>query len=636
MFKFLRKYNTLILVVGGSLLMVAFLLPQAIQQFGGKLFAGPVIEVDGRAIYPEEYVESQRSFQLAGSLAPSVLNVMANFGLPIEDTDHWLLLVEEADRNGLKSEAIGYEDAASAFADFVVEGQLAMFGAGQTQEQREQLRQQLLPMTTDQILQNINAVQASGRSIAAIEGALADLRGVLRLLFAYQNAVALSLPEAKVMAYRLFDEAEANTLLIPASSMAPSPESLSAADVMAHFEAFKAVRPGDDVFGVGYTLPDAVSIEWLRIDRSALRGKIEIDDVALRTYFLNNRSKYPGEFKDEQLRVENDYREQLIDREMARIDEKIRFRLQSSRQGVKRVARYLELPSDWEAKRPSIEALRADAVEASGLSDEDAADAITIGSTDGLLTREEVADHPVVGGLRFELNQLKTYNADEYFFGAKELGGDANFVLQADTFTPQLMTTRGSSGPVYYARITQVRPEAPAETLAEVESIVREDLAAIRGYEAIAAMADELREAYANGGVDAAMALITGNTDGMDQRQGVLFRREAVRLPSGQVYRELNHDSARSVVMETVGAWPPTIEVSGLTADLRTVFVGVPESRGLLLATITERTPPTAEQFRRFATTIRQQAEADAREALEDNPLSFKSLSERMKYSAAK
>jgi hypothetical protein len=180
-----------------------------------------------------------------------------------------------------------------------------------------------------------------------------------------------------------------------------------------------------------------------------------------------------------------------------------------------------------------------------------------------------------------------------------------------------------------------VRPEAPSQTLAEVESIVREDLAAIRGYQTIAAMADELREAYASGGVEAALALIPGDNTGADQREGVLFRREAVRLPSGQVYRELNHDSARSVVMETVGAWPPTIEVSSLTADLRTVFVGVPESRGLLLATITERTPPTAEQFRSFASTIRQQAEADAREALEENPLSFRSLSERMKYSRA-
>ncbi|XOV74985.1 MAG: hypothetical protein ACFHWZ_16165 [Phycisphaerales bacterium] len=34
MLKFLRKYNTLILVVGGSLLMVVFLVPQAIEQIG--------------------------------------------------------------------------------------------------------------------------------------------------------------------------------------------------------------------------------------------------------------------------------------------------------------------------------------------------------------------------------------------------------------------------------------------------------------------------------------------------------------------------------------------------------------------------------------------------------------------------
>ena len=34
MLKFLRKYKAIIMVVGGSLLMVVFLLPQAAQQFG--------------------------------------------------------------------------------------------------------------------------------------------------------------------------------------------------------------------------------------------------------------------------------------------------------------------------------------------------------------------------------------------------------------------------------------------------------------------------------------------------------------------------------------------------------------------------------------------------------------------------
>lgn len=48
MLKFLRKYQAWIMAVGGSLLMIAFLLPQAIQRFGNMARNKPVFQI-GRA-----------------------------------------------------------------------------------------------------------------------------------------------------------------------------------------------------------------------------------------------------------------------------------------------------------------------------------------------------------------------------------------------------------------------------------------------------------------------------------------------------------------------------------------------------------------------------------------------------------
>ena len=71
MFKLLRKYDKWILAVGGSLLMVVFLLPQALQQFGANPRKSAIANTDDGTII------EQTGFLDAASLRAKVDNLVA-------------------------------------------------------------------------------------------------------------------------------------------------------------------------------------------------------------------------------------------------------------------------------------------------------------------------------------------------------------------------------------------------------------------------------------------------------------------------------------------------------------------------------------------------------------------------------
>src|SRR5690606_32878880 len=99
MLKFLRKYSKWILVVGGSLLMVAFLLPQALTQFAGDPGSQTYMRIDGRKITGHR---ARLAFQEYAALDMLPTGGQGRGGLEIalgiETPDHWLLLTDLAER----------------------------------------------------------------------------------------------------------------------------------------------------------------------------------------------------------------------------------------------------------------------------------------------------------------------------------------------------------------------------------------------------------------------------------------------------------------------------------------------------------------------------------------------------------
>ena len=96
MLKWLRKYNTVILVIGGVLLMVAWLLPQTIQQLGRTPLGAAPMKMAGRRVSFDAYDQARREWIAVNSLLPMYAQRMS----ALENSDHWILALHEAQKGG--------------------------------------------------------------------------------------------------------------------------------------------------------------------------------------------------------------------------------------------------------------------------------------------------------------------------------------------------------------------------------------------------------------------------------------------------------------------------------------------------------------------------------------------------------
>ena len=109
MLKFLRKYDKWILAVGGSLLMVVFLLPQAMQQLGGDPRDQVIASYANGSITLRERYDAQQDVETLKRLHPSIPYLLLGLDPNGNEAVHWLLMAEEARRAGFIA---GPEDGA--------------------------------------------------------------------------------------------------------------------------------------------------------------------------------------------------------------------------------------------------------------------------------------------------------------------------------------------------------------------------------------------------------------------------------------------------------------------------------------------------------------------------------------------
>ena len=164
MFKFLRKYDKWILAVGGTLLMITFLVPQAIQglsQYSAQTGATwATVGAPPTKISVGDAELLRRQTRLVDSLGAG--NMLNQLGVG-SDPAHWFLLRREAEAAGL----IGGPSSGYAFAEQMA----ANSGEG---------------VTAEMVIANL-ARQAGMNPNDAI-ATLADVQGVARLMSIVSSA----------------------------------------------------------------------------------------------------------------------------------------------------------------------------------------------------------------------------------------------------------------------------------------------------------------------------------------------------------------------------------------------------------------------------------------------------------------
>jgi hypothetical protein len=461
MFKFLRKYNTLILVIGGSLLMIVFLLGNAIpalfQSMGGTSATVATLD-DGESISAGAWQEVLTELQFLTTLGVQVPGVGQ-----IREPDHWFLLTREAEAAGF----IG-APAGAVLADFISAEQL------------------------DAI-----AFQ-SGNSRQAVYEKFAKVTGVRRLVASYMNTVKLSDNRLREFAINVLPSVQTQIVVLEAdadkATAAPSE-----ADIMRQFETYGNVAPGEGDMGFGYMLPNRARLEWLVVEpdtvRDALLDSERLSEIELIRHWQRNggvrgippvnenAAEIPQIVKDDLLR-------ELTEETLDEIAKFIRRQVAEPQRGLTVVEGYLQLPADWATRRLAFADLATMIQEQYGISTP------SVQSTGSEWKKQSelsaIDGLGRAGTLRFSTEPMRL---GEFFASARELGDPSpNVQIQSGLTGPILRGIAGSDGAVYAFRFTEIDKSRPAREVGEVRDLIVRDLKRLQHYNTLLSRRSELEK----------------------------------------------------------------------------------------------------------------------------------------------
>lgn len=637
MLKLLRKYKTWILVVFGIMLMIAFLLPQTIQELAHRRPGEASMRMAGRKISMPVAMKANQEYNALRMLTNDTL---AAVGGP-ESTDHWVMLVHEAERAGL----IGGAEDGRLFTKQLAERIVATLDPFRD-EQRFREGVENFSRFMEQNRQRVmNDTRLGERDLNL---ALAKLRGVLRLRDGYLGAPRLSDRRLVKEVKRIADEATIDYMFIPGEREVlgqPNPDEKA---VLAQYEKFREVKPGEGTNGIGYYQPDRITLTWMTFNRNAIARSITLDPVEVQKRFLraNPTGQPPAGMTMEQARadIEREVRTEQTDAVLKAAEQALRAEFDRVLRKLPTEGDFRVLPpaAEWESMRPDFNQLSVTLVqrvrELKGVS-------MPVPGVDlrrgAFMGREEVERLPGIGA-SFMRRGAQNVSFADLAFRVKEIVGTNDLALQAGI--PSREPTLDFEGNRYYFMVMDARKASPPLDLAEVRNEVVRDISRLEGYAKLEGVVEERRAAVVARGFEAlnenvAVPQAGDNRVQLNTRlpvQQAVVTRSAVR-PAGPNAGatgdpRINHEETRRAIMEFASKLDPTVDPATLPAEQRTFAVLVPKGLGLLVGQVKTLGPLTQERFRTMQTGMaRQVLSSELKLDNRDNdPFSLKNMEKRL------
>ncbi|MDX2115312.1 MAG: hypothetical protein SFZ24_06780 [Planctomycetota bacterium] len=597
MLRALRKYNKIILVIGGSILMVIFLLPSAVTQMGRNVLATTVGTYDGGKITVEDTHNAGREISIVGEVSPNLLQALhrvSNSGAAAPGTiraEHWILLTEEARAAGL---------------------------VGGPRDAREEVPEQRATALSSQFGPKV------------FETALAHYKGVMRLIDSVNPSLTRSTQEMVSFGQELFDTATVGVVLIPGDTAAKDAPAPTEEELTAHFEKYRDVSPAEDPNSIGYRRPPAVQLEWFVLDRPTIEAAFVPDPVEVNKHYQQNRERFSGTFAEVRNLVESAYEQQQVTQALDRASDVIKRELFRSTANLPADGVFKTLPPDWSTRMPNMATLAA-----AGEAELKKAFP-TLGGATSVSTGDETwrsaTDLGSIAGIgRSALplnNNFLPFSV--YAFAVRELKGDARLGVQQGLVYGPLEDFQGSR---YYFRITAVREEGPPASLDEVRDQVVKNVQTLKGVDLLRQQAQVYKDRAAADGLAA-----LGNSLTIPVRWGIEVTPQMVRSGAGSTVPDplLDSPEVRDAVLALARQIDPRVPAEEIDAAERTLAVVAPKAGALAVIQITRWRPMTTEQFRTNMGRIAGHAARDSDIIqLAVEPFSFQSVSARMGYKPA-
>lgn len=627
MLKFLRKYNTVILVVGGCLLMVVFLLPQALTEMGRGGFGSTYARVGSEKVTASAMSEAVRELNVAKALMPEVVGIFQVTG-----PEHWYLLRREAERAGLIG---GSQDARTMIEEygpqFYAEVMLSQdISNNYPQQFLAQRRQLHLRDGVEVMRQRRQFMIEGGGNEQAADEALAVAAGIIRMMQLYDSSDVMPRQQALNIARRIHDTVVAQAVIIPPESIGAILDTATAERIEAHFEQYKDVRPAENEFGIGYMRPRAVQLEWILLSNEQVSTNLVLDEIEVNKFWRQarqqNASRYAADFAAAREAVERDFRRMKVGEVMQKVEEFVRAELLISRRGLADDGRYKVLPDDWTDRRLKINVL-ADRISEmlerqfglSGVRPE------VVSGGGSWLSRDEIMALPELGRAGIQVTQELRAPVADFALNAREIGGIDRVPVQVGLIYGPAITALQDR---VWFRILDARSESPPESVAEVRARAIENIRLLDAMDYFEREKDNYRR-------DLAVELreqFTVNIPDARWQSVEITGESVIDVASGMPVPELNTEAFRNAVLNIVSSWDPKLGAESFDPDEKTFAMVVPSARALVVTQVRQRRPLTLEQYRAAGRTISSAASQEFRMNAQDGPFSYTRLAERLNF----
>ncbi|MCP4068824.1 MAG: hypothetical protein GY741_11140 [Phycisphaeraceae bacterium] len=582
MFQFLRKYDKWILVVGGTLLMITFLVPQAIQ--GLAEYSAQTGATWARVGSNKESVTSgeadmlrrqTRLIDLLGASSP-----LGQLGVGTNPA-HWYLLVREARAAGLVGGASsGYEVA----------------------QQIAGARTDTEGVTPEMVIATLGS--QAGLNPQQTLATLAEVRGVTQLLALVGTAGRFSDTRLRSAAARKSLGVAADVVVIDARTddTIEQPE-IDEQRLTEQMTAHADVLPDAEGATFGYRIPDRFKLEWLMIPKAAVRTSLEnspeLGPVELRKAFMKDPTRFgtaatTSSFSTEEARIREVVLDDLTDARMEAIAKFASDQTQFPRRGMGRIGLHYDLPADWATRRQSF----------TGLADEIAKEfdlplPAYRSSGQEWLAVEDLSDETRFGSLAKSDTDLYGRNRtpmSAILPALRDFGGSDSIAVQSGVAFPP---TFAPDGDLYLARVIDTDPSRPPADLDEVRAAVRADVEAMLRYETLASRLPELEQAARTDGLrpiaDAYGVPVEFAADIREANLQILLQ-YGIELSSS--IPGLGTDAeAIAEIVDRAMSLDPTRPVADQPIDQRVFAIALPERLAVLVVSIDKLMPLTEEQW---------------------------------------
>ncbi|MFG0307535.1 MAG: hypothetical protein ACF8Q5_15140 [Phycisphaerales bacterium JB040] len=649
MLKFLRKYQLIIMIIGGSLLMVVFLLEPVITRLAPTAANRTVATIgpNQTKVSAKQREEANAQFNAVRSIAPLLVSPYY-IGLDSEHPgDHWFLLAREARANGLVGEAGEGRAWAPELAQILFQSELQIALSQGLQippdyfTSRQQQIEQEIPLRVTRAAQQNYYLRTEDDAYEA----LAVARGIMRLIALHRTAPRRSVPESYAVLNDSLEGVAADALLLEPGLLAASLPAPVDQQLQAHFERFRDLSPEESDLGIGYVLPPRVHLEYLKLDAQTIADAVNVDRVEISKRFQRNPDLYPDSLDapvspDSQITVAQaiarEIRAEVTEAVLVEADRAIRALLLTATRTLEtNDDGTLDLPADWTA--PDLQAIAQRLTETVELPDGTPLplpDYVRLASS--WMTADDLQNRPDLATASFRAGATSIPVAVIPQVVAETItNSTVNEALPIQIGVPY--TANAASDPRgsrYYITVLDARPQSPAESIEEVgRATIAEDFKQVQAYEALVANADAYIDLAIEADLEAQAAAQDQQTDtteddpdddatdtpaidsvtGLEaiaEQFGVTTRptpaRNVVVRANGQGFppalAPANTDAAREALLDAARERLDPLQAPGtLPPEDAYVSVPLPDARSLAIFRLIARRPLTIEQARRQA-----------------------------------